>query len=35
MTIDHGGFYVLTTAWIILVVCVIGAIFLIKKKGRP
>jgi hypothetical protein len=34
MTIDHGGFYVLTTAWAILVLCIIGGIILVKKKGK-
>ena len=34
MTIPHGGFAVLTTAWIILVFCALGAVLLIKKKGR-
>jgi len=34
MTIPHGGFYVLTSAWFVLVFCAIVAIIVIKKLGK-
>jgi hypothetical protein len=35
MTLFHGAFAVLTTAWMVAVVCILVAVVVIKKKGRP
>jgi hypothetical protein len=35
MTIPCGGFYVLSTAWMALVLCVVVGIVVVKKLGRP
>jgi hypothetical protein len=35
VTITHGGFAVLSTAWMLLVVCAVVGIVLVKKAGRP
>jgi hypothetical protein len=34
MTIPCGGFYVLSTAWMALVLCAIVGIVVVKKLGR-
>ncbi len=34
MTIPCGGFYVLSTAWMALVLCTLIGIFVVKKLGR-
>jgi hypothetical protein len=34
MTISCGGFYVLSTAWMALVLCGIVGVLLVKKLGR-
>jgi hypothetical protein len=34
MTIPCGGFYVLSTAWMALVLCGIVGVLLVKKLGK-
>jgi hypothetical protein len=34
MTIPCGGFYVLSTAWMALVLCGVVGVILVKKLGR-
>jgi len=35
MTIPYGGFAVLSTAWMLLIICAVVAIVLVKKAGKP
>ena len=34
MTIAHGGFAVLSTAWMLLIICAVVGIIVVKKAGR-
>jgi hypothetical protein len=34
MTIPYGGFAVLSTAWMLLIICAVIGIVLVKKAGR-
>jgi hypothetical protein len=35
MTIHCGGFAVLSTAWMLLVLCSVVGVIVVKKLGRP